>query len=72
MKTITLGEVFTTAQLKQAAAMMANCPTPHEDLVQMLKPDAARLDKLGVLVEYAAYLLELNRDIVVHAYLEAN
>lgn len=72
MKTITLGELFTPAQLKQAAAIMVNCPTPHEDLVQVLKPDAARLDKLGVLVDYAAYLLEFHREMIMHAYLEAN
>lgn len=68
MKTMQLGKVFTNDQLKQAAAMMHNCPHPHEDLKNMLKPDKARLDQLGIDIGYAAYLLEYHRSGIVSEF----
>jgi hypothetical protein len=70
MKTIPFDELFTGEQLTEAAAMMYNCATPHEDLVQLLKKDKARFDRLDVDISYAAYILEWKREHVLRYYLQ--
>lgn len=65
LQTITIGELFTEQQLRQAAAIMKNCPTPHDNLVQMLTKTGLRKD---VLPSYAAYILEWKREDIIKAY----
>jgi hypothetical protein len=64
-----MGELFTEEQLRKAAEIMKDCPTPHEDLVQLLNKDKDRFDKLEVHIPYAAYMIEAHRNLILHVYL---
>lgn len=74
MKPITIGELFTEEQLRQAAKVFSHTPDSngfdlHQRLHNVLEPDKARFDKLEVDLNYAAYLLEAHRNIILNAYL---
>lgn len=73
MRSLTIGELFTEQQLRKAADVFSK-PNPlglpvHPLIVSILTPDKKRFDKLEVDVDYAAYLLESHRNLLIHVYL---
>lgn len=63
-----LNQIFTEAQLEEAANILFTSAVPHSALVSMLKPDKARFDVLEIDINYAAYILEWQRDAIVYIY----
>ena len=68
MKSIAIGDLFTPAQLKQAATILSKPGSPHAELVALLKPDQARFDSLEVDLNYAAYVMEWQAGAILAVY----
>lgn len=60
MRTITLTEIFSDAQLKQIVELynqLGDTPALHKQLLNMFKAITPPLEDKGMLPEYAAYLV---------------